>query len=566
MADVATPSGARPALSAVVFGYRNEATILRAVRSLVEQDCDDAFEVVVATSGGDRSAELVREAFPAVKVAESPTRLLPGGVRNLGTALATGDVVGYLEADCVARPGWVRDRIALHRAGHEAVASSLDAMAGDGRVARAALYLVHPARLAGHPAGPANEYQVYGLSFTRELLERAGPFDETLRSYEDTAMADRLRFLGVEPWFAPSVCIEHDGPATLPELLRDQFARGRRDSWAELLRLPAGRHRHRLEVLPGSRLLVVALRALYRWGRRVRATAAAVRDGHTGPAGELPGLVLPMVLGQIAYQLGWAADQLRGTRPGGAGAPRDQLPAPSGLRRWVTTDGDRVVALTLDGVPSATDTAGVLAALRTAEVSATFFVTGTEAVERPDEVRALAAAGHTMGSSGWSGAPWPSLSDADLRIELERTASALEELTGTPVDHVRPPGGAYDGRVVALAQALAPHIWLWTTHPLPAPTGPDAEGVARETMDALTPGSVLVLPPLNGDTAALALSALPVVVERARRRGYEFVTLSYLPAGLPAGAEPAAASAPASRPGAGGAAGTGGEATPSGSA
>ena len=202
-------------------------TILRAVDSLVNQESDDPFEVIVATSGGDRSADLVHSAHPEMKVAESKTRLLPGGVRNLGAGLATGEIVTFLEADCVARPGWVRNRIALHRSGHQAVASSLAPVPGEGTIAKAALYLVHGGRLAGHPAGPAKDYQVYGLSFSRGLFEKAGPFDEMLRSYEDTAMAERLHSLGVDAWFEPSVCIEHDGPETLSEMLHDQFTRAR---------------------------------------------------------------------------------------------------------------------------------------------------------------------------------------------------------------------------------------------------------------------------------------------------------------------------------------------------
>ena len=78
----------RPVLSAIVFAYRNEATILQVVSSLVEQEFDEPFEVVVATSGGDRTSELVRQNFPGVRVIESPVRLMPGGARNLGMKLA----------------------------------------------------------------------------------------------------------------------------------------------------------------------------------------------------------------------------------------------------------------------------------------------------------------------------------------------------------------------------------------------------------------------------------------------------------------------------------------------
>ena len=532
-------SRSRPALSVVVFGYRNEATILRAVASLMDQESDDPFEVIVATSGGDKTAGLIRDAYPGIKVAESSTRLLPGGVRNLGATLATGEIVTFLEADCVARPGWVRNRIALHRAGHDAVASALDVMPSDGLIATAALYLVHAGRLAGHPAGPAKDYQAYGLSFTRELFERAGPFDEMLRSYEDTAMAERLAFLGVESWFDPAICIEHDGPATLAEMLHDQFIRAQRDSWVELVRLPAGRHRHRWELVPGAGAAIVVLRALYRLVRRLRFTAAAVRAGHTGTRRQWPGLVVPMALGQIAYQLGWIADQLRNTRRRGDRA-RDGLPSPSGLRRWVTTNGERVATMTFDGIPPPGYVAKLLDVLRKAGVRAAFFVPGSEAQGRAGDVGAIAAAGHIVAGSGWSGTPFPSLSDHELHDEILKTNSLLDDVAGGPVRRVRPPGGAYDGRVVSTLEAEGLELWLWTTHPSPSPGGSTPDDLAQQVMDDLTPGSIIALEVTSESRAEKAMAALPAIVRGARRRGYELVPLTFVPrgaAGLPPMAE-----------------------------
>ena len=88
-------ASARPVLSAVVFAYRNEDTILRAVSSLVQQDFEEPFEVIVATSGGDRTAELARQNFPGVRVVESPVRMMPGGARNLGMKLACGEIIAF---------------------------------------------------------------------------------------------------------------------------------------------------------------------------------------------------------------------------------------------------------------------------------------------------------------------------------------------------------------------------------------------------------------------------------------------------------------------------------------
>ncbi len=105
-------------LSAVVMGYRNEATIVAAVRSLLDQAGDARMEIIAVVSGDDRSAELLREHTPAVRVVASPTRLLPGGARNVGLEHSGGEIVAFLAGDCVAAPGWVTGRFAAHRAGH----------------------------------------------------------------------------------------------------------------------------------------------------------------------------------------------------------------------------------------------------------------------------------------------------------------------------------------------------------------------------------------------------------------------------------------------------------------
>ena len=163
-------TSAGPVLSAVVFAYRNEATVLRAVSSLVQQDFEEPFEVIVATSGGDRTAELVRRNFPDVRVVESPVRMMPGGARNLGMKLASGEIIAFLEADCFARQGWIKNRVVAHRAGHEAVASAVAVANPHRSAARATAYLCYDNRLEGSPEGPCGTTTfLWSLVYARTL-------------------------------------------------------------------------------------------------------------------------------------------------------------------------------------------------------------------------------------------------------------------------------------------------------------------------------------------------------------------------------------------------------------
>lgn len=223
-------TGDRPALTVVVMGYRDEATIVDAVASVLDQVAPNRFEVVVVTSGGDRSAARIRGAFGdgPLAVVESPVRLLPGGARNAGIELAEGDAIAFLAADCLAEPGWVAARVAAHRAGHRVVAGAMTVAPPRCPSAWASHLTLFGGRLPGRGAGVVAhpDPAAHGLSFDRAVLDRLGPFDPTRRIGEDTEAARRLAVLGVAVWFDPRVRTAHRGPRTLRALLADQRRRG----------------------------------------------------------------------------------------------------------------------------------------------------------------------------------------------------------------------------------------------------------------------------------------------------------------------------------------------------
>ncbi|MEO6629682.1 MAG: glycosyltransferase family A protein, partial [Aquihabitans sp.] len=164
-------------ITIVVMCYRNERTIVAAIASVTSQVAPEAYEVVVVTSGGDRSAQLVRAAFDRIEVAEvveSPVRLLPGGARNAGTTAASGAIVAFLAADCLAEPGWVAARLAAHRGGHPVVAGAMTAAVPSSPSGWASHYTLFCHRLPGRDAGPVAHADpaAHSLSFERSVLDQ----------------------------------------------------------------------------------------------------------------------------------------------------------------------------------------------------------------------------------------------------------------------------------------------------------------------------------------------------------------------------------------------------------
>jgi peptidoglycan/xylan/chitin deacetylase (PgdA/CDA1 family) len=65
----------------------------------------------------------------------------------------------------------------------------------------------------------------------------------------------------------------------------------------------------------------------------------------------------------------------------------------------------RVVALTFDDGPNPRGTARILSILESPEVTATFFLTGSELQEHMEEGRTIVEAGHQLGSHSFSHRP-----------------------------------------------------------------------------------------------------------------------------------------------------------------
>lgn len=111
------PVRPRPALSVVIAAFNAEATLRRAVESVLDQQ-GDTVEIIVVDDGSEDATGTIAEDYgPAVKC----IRQRNGGVasaRNRGVAEAEGDWVAFLDADDWYYPGRVEhQRILLDRVG-----------------------------------------------------------------------------------------------------------------------------------------------------------------------------------------------------------------------------------------------------------------------------------------------------------------------------------------------------------------------------------------------------------------------------------------------------------------
>jgi GT2 family glycosyltransferase len=250
-------------LSAVVISRDDEAVIERTVRSVMEQESPWPFEVIVVTSGADRTAEIVRDRFPDVTLVELPRPAFPGEARNAGLRIARGDYVSFPGSHVELPQGSLAARIAAHRLGHAMVTGTT--LNGTRTVAGwAAYFLDNSTVLPGRPSTVLDGPPAH-CSYARKVLVEVGGFPEHLRAGEDTVVNHELARRGYRAYRAQDVRLIHHTPCrTRRRLLGHYFVRGRSSgrillerqrAEGQLLHVHAGRAVRRLRAHDGRTMI-----------------------------------------------------------------------------------------------------------------------------------------------------------------------------------------------------------------------------------------------------------------------------------------------------------------------
>ncbi|MFI6559949.1 polysaccharide deacetylase family protein [Streptomyces sp. NPDC050534] len=229
--------------------------------------------------------------------------------------------------------------------------------------------------------------------------------------------------------------------------------------------------------------------------------------------------------------------------------PPTLAPGPAGLAR-VFENGPRTqgktVALTFDADMTADegpraaagerfDNPQLIATLRALKVPATLFMTGRWADEYPQEARSIGrdplfeVANHSYSHYAFTANCYglPTMSPDRMRSDVERAYTAFRR-AGVPdaMPYFRFPGGCYDRRTLkALAPTgVTPVQWDVVSGDAFAT---DADAVARQVLDGVRPGSVVVMH-CTRSAAPVTEQAVRTVVPELRAKGFRFVKVSQL--------------------------------------
>ena len=184
------------------------------------------------------------------------------------------------------------------------------------------------------------------------------------------------------------------------------------------------------------------------------------------------------------------------------------------------SSGKKIIALTFDDGPGA-NTERLVSALRERGVHCTFFMVGSYVKRYSSVVRQCYEDGNQIANHSYSHPTLTSLSDSEVRQEIQKTNNALNSAIGcTNTYYVRPPYGDYNSRVLSLLGAPAIY-WSddsgdWRTQ--------NETVIYNNVISGAQDGDILLL----HDSHSWSVNVAIRVVDTLLARGFEFVTLSEL--------------------------------------
>lgn len=465
-----------PFISVVVPAYNEEGFLPLCLGSLKGQDYAGDYEIIVVDNAStDRTAEVASRL--GVKVVFEARRS-PSFARHRGLLEAKGEIVAFIDADTIARQGWLSAIVRRFSRNPRIVAVTGPCAFFDAGVAARIMshimnfliiILDHAFRWVTMKGGA-----LWGSNFAarRQILLEVGGFDTSIKFLgEDNELSLRLKVKG-KLSLIPSLFV-----LTSARRLREEGI------WCALWNYIISY----FSVLFCHRPLSERLTDIP-WKLR----KAVVNKLLTSP---------------FAFAYG-----------------------------RVIAHGDRChrqIALTFDDGPNEPFTSQTLDILRQYGVKATFFMIGQNVEQWTEVCQRVIREGHIIGNHSYFHSRWLAFNRGrNIARELKLAQEAIYQASGVTPSLFRPPYGLRSPWLLTAAANLGFTVITWDNMTNDWDSGKGAEQIASAILTRAKPGSIIVLHDGRGikhgfDRTSL-LGALPHLLAGLKQQGYQFVTVPEL--------------------------------------
>ena len=178
------------------------------------------------------------------------------------------------------------------------------------------------------------------------------------------------------------------------------------------------------------------------------------------------------------------------------------------------------IALTFDDGPHRVYTERLLDGLKERGVKVTFFLLGSNIEGKEEIVKRMSEEGHLIGNHTFYHVDITKLEPEEASAEILDTSRRITDITGQPVEYVRPPFGNWDKELEGDVTMIP---IFWTVDTLDWTTG-NADQIVQKVVTSVEENDIILMHDSYDSTVQAALR----IIDLLQAEGYEFVTADEL--------------------------------------
>ncbi|RBP25689.1 cellulose synthase/poly-beta-1,6-N-acetylglucosamine synthase-like glycosyltransferase [Marinobacter pelagius] len=214
----------KPFVSILIPALNEEKNIKKCLISTLSQDYpSERFEIIVMDNGSTDTTREIAESFGVRVIDAQDLRI--GGVRNIGAKYSKGEILAYLDADCVADPDWLINGITLLLA-----SQSIGAVGGPCHVPDQSTWVQQAWGWKHKDLGTSAVDALSTGSFfiRRDVFDNVGGFNDKIVAGEDTEISKKIKNTEKTLILSSSIAVVHMGyPVSLLDFIKRQVWQSR---------------------------------------------------------------------------------------------------------------------------------------------------------------------------------------------------------------------------------------------------------------------------------------------------------------------------------------------------
>ncbi len=198
-------------ISVILPSYNSENTIQKCLKAIQNQSYDGNYEIILVDSSVDQTPEIVTKNFPTVNFIHFDKKTDPGTARNMGIEKAKGDIIAFIDSDCIASNDWLEKIAFAHKSTSYKIIGGVvnNGNAEDDLVGLAGYISEFRDFLPGAPKQTVKHIPTCNISYKNEIFRNFGKFEGKYYPQEDLVFNHKLCMGGEKILRDPAIHVYH---------------------------------------------------------------------------------------------------------------------------------------------------------------------------------------------------------------------------------------------------------------------------------------------------------------------------------------------------------------------